>query len=655
MVLSKLDTSIEYEEKKTLYDDDNEYETDIYELMIHKLGYKFSITFGKQKLFHIKKGIIFFPIYLVNDNKLITQLGVVEITNKDFAKIIDEDENIDMCKIKKLDPLIYEYVKKSNYKKYALSQTNEKEVEEQIELMKEDSSTIANVDEFLFKKDKTVDIKVGKEEETGGDKVDGLWIQKFLKSSQYDLIDNEGGGDCLFAVIRDAYTGINWKTTVSKIRKLLANSVTRDLLEGYKTFFMDIDTNFNEETKELKILKDETKELKEKFKKTNDRNLQKSYQEKVKENIKKYEELKSKREMSKELLKEFEFMRKVKTIDNLKEVIQTCTFWADTWAISTLEKIMNVKLVILSSEAYNNGDIDNVLQCGQVNDTIQNDFDPAFYVLLDYTGDHYKLITYQNNTILRYDHLPEKIKEMIITKCMENGDALYNKIPQFKEKKEKTEKNELEQDEEDEEDEEKEVKEVKQDKSLTMKNNMHDEINYDNTMVFQVYNKSNDKPLPGKGTGEKIALDQLKEFTELGKIINWRRKLSNEWEVSIKIDGYMWNSAEHYINANKFKTNQDYFKEFTVESGSDISKSVDKAKEAGMLKSKTRPKDIKIDSDYESNRIDYILKANKGKFEQNEDLKNILKLTKKATIKNYLRGKEAPINYELMKVRELVQ
>ena len=42
--------------------------------------------------------------------------------------------------------------------------------------------------------------------------------------------------------------------------------------------------------------------LKEKFKKTNDRNLQKSYQEKVKENIKKYEELKSKREMSKELL-----------------------------------------------------------------------------------------------------------------------------------------------------------------------------------------------------------------------------------------------------------------------------------------------------------------------------------------------------------------
>jgi predicted NAD-dependent protein-ADP-ribosyltransferase YbiA (DUF1768 family) len=74
-----------------------------------------------------------------------------------------------------------------------------------------------------------------------------------------------------------------------------------------------------------------------------------------------------------------------------------------------------------------------------------------------------------------------------------------------------------------------------------------------------------------------------------------------------------------------------------------------------MVKSKGRPKDIKIDSDYESNRIDYILKAYKGKFEQNDDLKNILKLTKKATIKNYVKGKEAPINYELMKVRELSQ
>ena len=651
MVLSKLDTSIEYEEKKTLYDDDNEYETDIYELMIHKLGYKFSVTFGKQKLYYIKKGVIFFPIYLVHESKLITQLGVVEITNKDFAKIIDEEENIDMCKIKKLDPLIYEYVKKSNYKKYALSQTNEKEVEEQVEIMKEDKLNVEDVDEFLFKKDKTVDIKVGKEEENSGDKVDGLWIQKFLKSSQYDIIDNEGGGDCLFAVIRDAYNGIGWKTTVSKIRKLLANSVTKDLLEGYKTFFMDIDTNYNEETKELKMLKEETKVLKEKFKKTNDRNLQKSYQEKVKENIKKYEEVKSKRELSKELLKEVEFMRKVKTIDNLKEIIQTCTFWADTWAISTLEKIMNVKLVILSSESYSNGDIDNVLQCGQSNDTIVDNFEPSFYIILDYTGDHYKLITYQTNSILRYEHLPEKIKEMIITKCMENGDALYNKIPQFKEDRNKKEASEqlVEGEEENEE------KDKNEDKTLTMKNRMHDEINYDNTIVFQVYNKSNDKPLPGKGTGEKISLDQIKEYSELGKIVNWRRKLSNEWEAPIKIDGYTWNSVEHYINANKFKTNQEFYKEFTVESGSDISKSVDKAKELGMVKSKGRPKDIKIDSDYESNRIDYILKAYKGKFEQNDDLKNILKLTKKATIKNYVKGKEAPINYELMKVRELSQ
>ena len=53
-----------------------------------------------------------------------------------------------------------------------------------------------------------------------------------------------------------------------------------------------------------------------------------------------------------------------------KVTIKSCSFWGDTWAISTLERVLNVKLILLSKNAYAERDLDNVLTCGQMNDTI---------------------------------------------------------------------------------------------------------------------------------------------------------------------------------------------------------------------------------------------------------------------------------------------
>ena len=643
MVLSKLDTSVEYEEKKDLFNDDNGYENNIYEIKLKKMKVKLSVTFGRQKLYLIKKNIVFFPMYLLNEGKIICQLGIIEMTNKQFSKIIDENDFIDISLLSKFEPLLYDYVKNIDIKKYALDVIEEKKEIEKIDtepFENDDDEKNKNYDEYLFKKDKTNEIKIGKEENILHDKIDSLWIQKFMKSDQYNLIDNEGGGDCLFSVIRDAYNGLGWKTTVQKLRIVLSKEVDTNLFNNYKEYYTLIENNLNSEEKELKIIMEETKLLKEKFKKTNDRSLQTSYKEKVKENKLRFEKLKSQREMTKELFKEIQFMKKVKKEDDLKKIIQTCNFWADTWAISTLEKILNIKLIILSSEAFNNEDIDNVLLCGQMNDIVEKDFTPDYYIITEHTGDHYKLITYQNNTILKYEHLPEKLKELIVEKCVENSEnGLYNKIPEFKELKKSVKK---ENDDEDKVD--------KVDKDLKFQ----ELIDYDNSVVFQIYGKSNDKPLPGKGSGEKISMEQIKDYSELSKIMDWRRKLSDAYITPIKIDDYTWNSIVHYMNGNKFKSNMDYYKQFTLESSSVISESVEKAKEAGNLKSKIRPKDISIDEDYEIKKSELLLNAYKNKFEQHEEFKNILKLTRKSTIKNYLKGKEAEINYELMKTREIV-
>lgn len=639
MVLSKLDTSIEYNEKKDLYEDDNGYENNVYEIKLKQFKSKVEVSFGKQKLYHIKKNIVFFPIYLLHNGKIIVQIGVVEMTNKIFSKIVEEDDFINLSLLNKFEPLIYSFVKDINIEKYSTSQIEDTNKSEKINVdgfETNEQSDDSNLEEFLFKKDTTNEIKVEEEKNIISEKIDKLWIHQFMNSDQYNIVDNEGGGDCLFSVIRDAYNGLGWKTTVQKLRIVLSKQVDEKLYKNYKEYYTQIDNNLNEEDKELKLLKEETKLLKEKFKKTNERTLQNSYKEKVKENIIRFEKLKSQREMTKELYKEIQFMKKVKNVDSLKKFIQTCDFWADTWAISTLEQILNIKLVILSSESYSSDDIDNVLLCGQMNEIVEKEFVPDYYIIVEYTGDHYKLITYQNNSILKYEHLPEKLKTLILEKCIENSESgLYNKIPEFKELKKSTKKD----DEDD-----------NSDKDLKFQ----ESIDYDNSVVFQIYGKSNDKPLPGKGSGEKIEMDQIKDYSELSKNIDWRRKLSDYHMEPIKIDNYTWNSVVHYMNGNKFKSNLEYYKEFTMESNSVISSSPEKAKEAGQTKSKIRPKDIKIDDDYDVKESELLLKAYKNKFEQHEELKDILKLTKKATIKNYIKGKEAQVNYELMKTRDIV-
>ena len=65
-------------------------------------------------------------------------------------------------------------------------------------------------------------------------------------------------------------------------------------------------------------------------------------------------------------------------------------------------RILNIKFIVLSSENYKAKDEKNVLQCGQLNDAIleqRGRFTPEFYVMVDYTGSHYKLVGYKKKLI----------------------------------------------------------------------------------------------------------------------------------------------------------------------------------------------------------------------------------------------------------------
>ena len=60
------------------------------------------------------------------------------------------------------------------------------------------------------------------------------WINKFLKNNKFKLKNNEGGGDCLFATIRDAFNSIGISVSVNQLRHKLANNIPDKTYETYK-------------------------------------------------------------------------------------------------------------------------------------------------------------------------------------------------------------------------------------------------------------------------------------------------------------------------------------------------------------------------------------------------------------------------------------
>ena len=664
MVNSILNPKINYPEIKKLDPEDVNFDASMYEIMV--LGQDIVIALGQAKYAFIDDNIIYYPIYLVENDKVSKQIGVYEIMSDQLPNIVDEDGDIELKDID--EPLLYKFVtvemligknsqkrgsKTDNFKEDEDNDMDQKEPEEDGEETDTSSDDDSDKNEEADKEEaKTVlpeqTLQQMEREHDEYKKEKGQeWIQELLKSNEYHIIDNEGGGDCLFAVIRDSFKSIDKEMTVMELRRKMADEVTGELYENYKEkykMFVEVVQTGETEIKELQKL---NIELRDRLKNAKERDEQQKIVERAKEVAAKYKLLKSEMKISKELMHEFRFMKKVHSIEDLKKVMKTCDFWADTWAISTLERVLNIKLVIFSSEAWKSGDKNNVLLCGQLNDPILEDigtFEPEYYILLDYTGDHYKLITYKYHRMFQFSEIPYAIKLDVAKNCLQGSSGPYKIIPQFKMFNEELGIEEP----------------VDLDVDVIKEN---ENGLYDNSIVFQFYNKSNDKPLPGKGNGEKIPIELIKDFSQLTEIKDWRRKLNNEYVAPFELDGHKWKTVEHYYQANKFKnTNKEFYLLFSQDSGSKISEDVELAKIAGSKSGKhkgetLRGKDIKIDPEFYGGQEESLLEnAIYAKFNQDKtDLKQALIQTKKAKLQHYKKGAEPELANTLMLVRSKLQ
>ena len=105
MVASKLDPAILYKETDDIDDEDCKF--GLYTILpLKNSNLNLTIALGKQKMTYIKRNVIYFPIYLIYDDKVIKKIGVSEILDKFLSTILDEDDDVDSISKINSDPLL---------------------------------------------------------------------------------------------------------------------------------------------------------------------------------------------------------------------------------------------------------------------------------------------------------------------------------------------------------------------------------------------------------------------------------------------------------------------------------------------------------------------------------------------------------------------
>ena len=179
MVKSLLSSDVDYIENKSLLPEDKNQEASIYEITLY--GDDETIALGQPVYTFIERNIVYYPIYLVKNDKVTQQIGLYEVFADSIVNILDSDGDVDISLIGQ--PLLYEFV--SAEKKalgegetFAPAPSAEKKAPDTELLLEEQTAAEAEKEREAY------DASKGKH-----------WIQVYFKNNNYviikDFIENK--------------------------------------------------------------------------------------------------------------------------------------------------------------------------------------------------------------------------------------------------------------------------------------------------------------------------------------------------------------------------------------------------------------------------------------------------------------------------------
>ena len=697
MVLSRLDPSISYIEEAAVDPGDVSHDASMYAVDVD--GIPLIIALGKQKNTHINKNVVYFPMYLVEEPDQIDtpQIGLFEVRYSGLPNMLDDDGDIDLERSG--PPLLYGFVDKAFLSK-ASNETSRKIIDEvgrtgrdANEDIDEDTDADEDTDEDTESEDTESEDTESEEaggEEAGGDEgrekdessladvfsvesnVAGTpldeetaagakaaekefaddrrkpWVQRFMKNDNYGILKGKPGGDCIFEIVKDAFAQVGKITTVAALRKKIAEQVDQRLYAEYKEHYNMYADALRSDTKELKSLASHHNTLKKRLTETRSRSAQSETVLEARQVEDAFERARAAQAVSRSVLQEFQYMSRINSAAEFKEFIQTCDFWAETWALSTLERVLNIKFIMLSKGEYDAEDYYNVLECGELNDDIlkkRGVFEPAFYIIVEHSGADYHLVSYKNKGILTFKELPYTLKEMLIAKCMERNESPYSIIPDFREMED----------------------------SLGLQRgggpSGHDaampgdmgDLDCEVKITFVVSDTASPAAMPGRGPGEEVPIASLHDFAPLLSTPNWRQVLSPNYMEPVEIGGHNWPSVTHYYEGSKFrKEHPEFYLLFSADSGSDIAKDPGLARAIGSgretyLGEPINTERVKIDRDFYGKKgraRKEMGKALTARSKQHKLFTKILRDTQRARLVRAERGVRPRLDRDLIDLRK---
>lgn len=711
--VSQINPEVVYRETRTIEDEDIGHTTQVYELLLEN-GPIISVVLGKPKYTYSHKSIVYFPIYAVHGSKVRSQIGVFEVESSKLLKIYSQSE-VDVEQLNR--PVFYsfatvEYLGKLGadpnlfVQPHIPSSSDEPEPEpiqpilgdvmeedhlqlhaHESRLSKTKSATQSVVDEGIFEdidgfkmpdllpEETKEDADAGRKEYKKSER--NAWIEKFMCSNKYRIHEVENNGDCLFACVREAYAEIGKKTTVAKLRALIANEMTEGIFDTYRAIYLGFAEQINTLNRELKTIEKTLKEYKSRIKKNNDATAGDT-----KILIEQSNALMNEHKMlERQIMETQDFqenyvgeIKHIDTLEKMRQYIQTPSFWADGWTISTLERLLNIKFIIFSESAFNPdgksdscaADLAGVITCGEISPEIDatKSFSPDHYIMVSYNGNHYRPISYKDHKILTFREIPYDVKILILNLCLSHLSGAFYLIPDFRNLKTRF--------------------------AIDEDEGVPDDYSespgagelYDNQTTFVFYSKSDKSVKPGKADGEKILPENVPKYAPLGskRYLDWRKKLDDEWDKTpISIDGHMWTSVEHYKQGVRFKkTHPDVYLMFSLDTdpNSELATSVKSAKAfkgilqpaevskepevEGAKKKKKTDQKVKViapDMDFDEKREqEERMTALKAKFLNNEDMRGVLQMTQTALLLHKEKSGDPPtMDALLMKVRKMIK